>query len=182
MTDTADTAAGETLTLPDGSVVTPEDVFLYNDYPYRFVPAGVGGTGTDRAGVGGTGTDRAGASGADTSRSSETTAAPDGQPTFYLSPLYWGGGEMDVPFADREALSEQWEPADSGVLDESGWREWLTDAREREQFGEAEVDALAAELLDESQSGSLRDRLRGQTDRLRESLAGLLGRGGDSGA
>ncbi|MFB6243777.1 MAG: hypothetical protein ABEH80_06735 [Halobaculum sp.] len=182
MTDTADTTAGETLTLPDGSVVTPEDVFLYNDYPYRFVPAGVGGTGTDRAGVGGTGTDRAGASGADTSRSSETTAAPDGQPTFYLSPLYWGGGEMDVPFADREALSEQWEPADSGVLDESGWREWLTDAREREQFGEAEVDALAAELLDESQSESLTDRLRGQTDRLRESLAGLLGRGGDSGA
>jgi hypothetical protein len=28
----------ETLTLPTGETVTPEDVFLYNDYPYRFVP------------------------------------------------------------------------------------------------------------------------------------------------
>jgi len=28
----------ETLELPTGETVTPEDVFLYNDYPYRFVP------------------------------------------------------------------------------------------------------------------------------------------------
>lgn len=28
----------ETLELPNGEVVTPDDVFLYNDYPYRFAP------------------------------------------------------------------------------------------------------------------------------------------------
>jgi hypothetical protein len=28
----------ETLELPNGEEVTPEDVFLYNNYPYRFVP------------------------------------------------------------------------------------------------------------------------------------------------
>ena len=28
----------ETLELPNGEVVTPDDVFLYNDYPYRFSP------------------------------------------------------------------------------------------------------------------------------------------------
>jgi hypothetical protein len=28
----------ETLELPNGDVVDTEDVFLYNDYPYRFVP------------------------------------------------------------------------------------------------------------------------------------------------
>ncbi|MBV0924650.1 hypothetical protein KTS45_10620 [Halomicroarcula limicola] len=27
----------ETLELPNGDVVSPEDVFLYNDYPYRLV-------------------------------------------------------------------------------------------------------------------------------------------------
>lgn len=27
----------ETLELPNGDVVTPDDVFLYNDYPYRLV-------------------------------------------------------------------------------------------------------------------------------------------------
>ena len=28
----------ETLELPSGDVVTPDDVFLYEGYPYRFVP------------------------------------------------------------------------------------------------------------------------------------------------
>ena len=28
----------ETLDLPNGETVTTDDVFLYNDYPYRFVP------------------------------------------------------------------------------------------------------------------------------------------------
>jgi hypothetical protein len=28
----------DTLELPNGDVVDTEDVFLYNDYPYRFVP------------------------------------------------------------------------------------------------------------------------------------------------
>jgi hypothetical protein len=28
----------ETLELPDGTVVTPDDVFLYSGYPYRFRP------------------------------------------------------------------------------------------------------------------------------------------------
>ena len=28
----------ETLELPNGEEVTPEDVFLYNNYPYRFAP------------------------------------------------------------------------------------------------------------------------------------------------
>jgi hypothetical protein len=28
----------ETLRLPNGDEVTPEDVFLFNDYPYRYVP------------------------------------------------------------------------------------------------------------------------------------------------
>ncbi|WP_276272464.1 hypothetical protein [Haloarcula litorea] len=28
----------ETLELPNGDEVTPDDVFLYNGYPYRFVP------------------------------------------------------------------------------------------------------------------------------------------------
>jgi len=28
----------ETLELPNGETVTPDDVFLYNDYPYRFSP------------------------------------------------------------------------------------------------------------------------------------------------
>jgi hypothetical protein len=29
----------ETLTLPTGETVTPEDAFLFEGYPYRFVPA-----------------------------------------------------------------------------------------------------------------------------------------------
>ncbi|MEZ3117758.1 hypothetical protein RYH80_17715 [Halobaculum sp. MBLA0147] len=117
----------ETLELPDGSVVGVDEVFLYNGYPYRFVPV-----------------------------------EGDGEPAFLLSPLYWGGGDMDVPFADREALSDQWEPGESGRLDETGWRDWLAEAREDDTLGDAEVEALATELLDgESESGDsgLLDRL-----------------------
>lgn len=106
----------DTLELPDGNVVTPGEVLLYNGYPYRYVPAdGDGSTGGD-------------------------------SPEFHLSPLYWGGGEMDVPFTDRAALVEQWEPADSGVPDADGWEAWLADARADDRFGDEELDAVAREL------------------------------------
>lgn len=123
----------ETLKLPDGSVVTPDDVFLYNGYPYRFVP------GPD-----------------------------DAAPAFLLSPLYWGGGDMDVPFEDRAALVDQWEPAESGQLDDDGWREWLDDAHENDQFDDAELDALASEIRGGSGDGRGRSNADG-TD-------GILGR------
>lgn len=117
----------ETLELPDGSVVGVDEVFLYNGFPYRFVPV-----------------------------------EGDGEPAFLLSPLYWGGGDMDVPFTDREALCDQWEPGESGRLDEAGWRDWLAEAREDDTLGDAEVEALAAEILDEaseSDRSGLLDRL-----------------------
>ncbi|MFB6105415.1 MAG: hypothetical protein ABEJ70_00440 [Halobacteriaceae archaeon] len=103
--------AEETLTLPDGETVTPEDVFLFEGYPYRFVPA-------DEADV-----------------------------AFYLSPLYWGGGDMDVPFADREALAEQWGDASEGTLSAAEWESWLVEARADERFDDAELDHVRREVL-----------------------------------
>ena len=103
----------ETLTLPNGETVTPEDVFLYGGYPNRFVPAGEG---DDAA--------------------------------FYLSPLYWGGGEMDVPFRSREALVDQWGETGraTGPLSDDEWAAWLTEARGNDHFDDEELDAIAREL------------------------------------
>ncbi|WP_323191106.1 hypothetical protein [Halostella sp. PRR32] len=100
----------ETLELPNGEEVTPEDVFLYNNYPYRFVP--------------------------------ET----DEGDAFKLSPLYWGDSEMDVPFPDEDALTEQWGDGSRGTLSTEEWEQWLRDARRDERFGEAELDAIEDEL------------------------------------
>ena len=101
----------EMLELPNGETVTPEDVFLFGGYPYRFVPG-------------------------------------DDDAAFYLSPLYWGGGEMDIPFDGRDQLVDQWGEAGraEGPLSESEWEDWLIEARRREQFDEAELDAVAREV------------------------------------
>jgi hypothetical protein len=101
----------ETLKLPSGEEVTPQDVLMYKWYPYRFRPAGDG----------------------------ETAA-------FYLTPLYWGGGEMDVPFPDRGVLKGQWGEDSRGVLTTEEWAEWLREVREDDRFAGAELDALAEEL------------------------------------
>src|SRR6056297_1054818 len=101
----------DALELPNGDEVTPEDVFLYNDYPYRLV---------------------------------WLDAAEDH--AFELSPLYWGDSGMDIPFRDREALIDQWEPESRGVLTPEEWRTWLEDASADPRFDDAELDALAADL------------------------------------
>ncbi|WP_262178278.1 hypothetical protein [Haloarcula laminariae] len=100
----------DTLELPTGEEVTPEDVFLYNDYPYRLVWL-------------------------------------DGDEyAFELSPLYWGDSGMDIPFHDREALVDQWEPESRGLLTEAEWADWLDDASDDPRFDDDELAALAAEL------------------------------------
>lgn len=99
-----------TLELPNGESVTSEDVFLYNNYPYRFVFV-------------------------------------DGEEyEFELSPLHWGGGEMDIPFRDREALVEQWGSESRGTLTPEEWEQWLREVRHDERFGDDELTALAREL------------------------------------
>ncbi|MBX0284912.1 hypothetical protein [Haloarcula salinisoli] len=100
----------ETLELPNGDEVTPEDVFLYNDYPYRLVWL-----------------------------DSEDHA-------FELSPLYWGDSGMDIPFRDREALVDQWEPESRGVLSAEEWADWLDEASDDPRFDDEELAELAAEL------------------------------------
>ncbi|MFC4553436.1 MULTISPECIES: hypothetical protein [Halorussus] len=100
----------ETLELPNSDVVTPDDVFLYNEYPYR------------------------------------VSFVDDETYEFELSPLYWGGGEMDVPFRDRDALYEQWGEGSRGVLTPNEWEQWLREARRDDRFGDDELDALAREL------------------------------------
>ncbi len=125
----------ETLELPDGTVLSPDDVFLYNDYPYRFVP-------TD-----------------------ETESA-----AFLLSPLYWGGGEMDVPFAGHDELREQWIPDQSGDLDRGEWEQWLGDARADDTFDDAEIDALAAEILGDAESAATAATDEGLLSRIRSLL------------
>lgn len=127
----------ETLELPTDEVVTPDDVFLYNDYPYRFVPL-----------------------------EGERYA-------FKLVPLYWGGGDMDVPFTDRATLDEQWEPDASGTPSESEWADWLEVARADDRFDPAELDALDRELLGSDEAGRSSDD-EGLVARLRA----LVGRPG----
>ena len=147
----------DTLKLPDGSVVSPDDVFLYNGYPYRYVPvdeersADGAGDGTRSADGATDGVERTGES----TRQSPGPEPPD----FYLSPLYWGGGEMDVPFDDRAALADQWEASESGVLGPDEWASWLADARGDDRFDDAELDAVARELPGGDTPGLL-DRLR----------------------
>lgn len=115
-----------TLELPNGDTVTPEDVFLYNNYPYRVkFPDG---DSSDESG---------GAANGD---------PPDGDPEFVLSPLHWGGGEMDIPFREREALVEQWGPESRGTLTAEEWEGWLREVRHDDRFGDDELDALAREL------------------------------------
>ncbi|WP_255198711.1 hypothetical protein [Halorarius litoreus] len=123
----------ETLELPTDETVTPDDVFLFGGYPYRFVPGEGEG--------------------------------------FTLSPLYWGGGDMDIPFRDREELAFRWgDDGDaSGPMTDEAWREWLAERRDDDRFDEAELDALARELGvaedgghdgdDNGLVGRLRDRL-----------------------
>lgn len=129
----------ETLELPSGETVTPEDVFLFGDYPYRFVPE-----------------------------------EGDG---FTLSPLYWGGGDMDIPFRDREALVEQWGGAgDRGTLTDEEWADWLQGARTDDRFDDRELDALAQELgvADAGASGdegTLGDERSGLLARIRRWLS-----------
>jgi hypothetical protein len=101
----------ESLELPTGETVTPEHVFLFNGYPYRFVP-----TGDDRF-------------------------------AFELSPLYWGGGDMDVPFPDREHLASQWGPESRGTLTEAEWRDWLAESRADERFDADELAAIERTVL-----------------------------------
>jgi len=109
------------LELPNGETVTPEDVFCYENYPYRVQfpdgesPAAAEGVGEDDY-------------------------------EFVLSPLYWGGGEMDVPFRDREALADQWGPESRGTLAPEEWAAWLREARHDDRFGDDELDALARQL------------------------------------
>ena len=66
---------------------------------------------------------------------------------FKLAPLYWGGGDMDVPFEGREELVEQWGPESRGVLADAAWRDWLTEARDDDRYGDDELDAVERELL-----------------------------------
>jgi len=120
----------DSLELPNGDAVTPDDVFLYNDYPYRLV------------------------------------WLDDDTHAFALSPLYWGDSGMDIPFRDREALVDQWEPESRGLLSESEWADWLDEASGDPRFDDDELAHLADELptdwepaaTDES-GGGLRDRL-----------------------
>jgi len=115
----------ETLELPTGETVTPEDVFLFEGYPYRY--------------------------------------RPDDGEGFLLAPLYWGGGQLDVPFASREDLAARWEfddPDTRGLLDDDEWRAWLAAAREDDRFGREELDAIERELgLVEGPVERLRRRL-----------------------
>lgn len=101
----------ETLELPTGETVTPEDVFLFEGYPYRF--------------------------------------RPDEGEGFLLAPLYWGGGQLDVPFGSEADLAQRWaddDPDTRGLLGDEEWRAWLADAREDDRFGREELDAIEREL------------------------------------
>jgi hypothetical protein len=134
----------QTLTLPNGERVTTEDVFLYNNYPYRVrFP--------DRE------------ESPDSEPGTEEQADDEADYEFEFSPLYWGGGEMDIPFSDREALVEQWGEESRGTLTDEEWEMWLREAREDDRFGDDELDALARELSvsgGDGLVGRLRDVLR----------------------
>lgn len=81
----------------------------------------------------------------------------DDEYEFELAPLYWGDSGMDIPFADREALEDQWGSDSRGTLSESEWEGWVADARRDSQFSDEEVNEIAREL---SISTGLLDRLR----------------------
>ena len=100
-----------TLELPNGETVTPEDVFLFEGYPYRFVPDG------------------------------------DDRFAFELSPLYWGGGEMDIPFPDHEHLEARWGAESRGTLTDDEWEDWLNEARADDRFDGEELDAIERTVL-----------------------------------
>lgn len=123
----------ERLELPTGETVTPDDVFLFGGYPYRFVPG-------------------------------------DGD-AFVLSPLYWGGGDMDVPFRDREELAFRWgeDGEANGPMSEPAWAEWIDEHRDDERFGDEELDALARELGVTDELGDEGDET-GLVSRLRRRL------------
>jgi len=126
-----------TLELPNGETVAPDDVFLYNNYPYRV-------------------------------EFPDTEAfADDADYEFALSPLYWGGGDMDVPFRDRAALVEQWGPDSRGTLTAEEWEQWLREARHNDRIGDEEIDALAREL---PVSGGVTASGGGLVARLRRAL------------
>lgn len=79
---------------------------------------------------------------------------------FALSPLYWGGSGMDIPFPDRDALVEQWESDSRGTLTDEEWDGWIRDARRDPQFTDDEIDEIARQLgTTETTDGPL-DRLR----------------------
>jgi len=101
----------DTLELPTGEVVTPDDAFHYEGYPYRFRPL------------------------------------DHPEYAFALSPLVWGGGDMDVPFEDRAELREQWASESHGVRSDEEWREWLAEARSDDRFGDDELEAVERELF-----------------------------------
>ena len=114
----------ETLELPTGETVSPDDVFHYEEYPYRFAPS-------DRDDI-----------------------------AFVLTPLYWGGGEMDVPVPSTEAFREEWSERSRGLLDATEWETWLANARRDDRYGDAEIDAIAAELGVDDRDDGLFSRLR----------------------
>jgi hypothetical protein len=78
----------------------------------------------------------------------------------YLSPLYWGGGQMDVPVPDRGSFEEGWTEASRGVLTDREWATWLENARGDDRFDDAELDALARELGVADAGPGILDRLR----------------------
>ena len=141
----------DTLELPTGETVMPDDVFCYEGYPYRFLPAEArDGTTAHAEGPG---------------------PGPD-EVAFYLVPLHWGGGDMDVPFRDREALVEQWDDA-RGVLTDAEWAEWLVEAREDDRFDDDELDAIERELgLADAPSGGADGDAGDLLARLRRVLGG----------
>ncbi|WP_458189675.1 hypothetical protein [Haladaptatus sp. NG-WS-4] len=65
---------------------------------------------------------------------------------FELSPLYWGNSGMDIPFADREALVDQWEADSRGTLTSTEWEQWLREARHDPHFTDSELDEISREL------------------------------------
>ena len=103
--------------LPNGDVVEPGTVILYEEYPYRV----------------------------------------DADEGIVLSPLYWGDSELDLTFESQEALAASWGEDSAGVLSESEWRDWLTEARHDDRFGDDELDAVADVVLP---SRGLVDRFR----------------------
>lgn len=71
---------------------------------------------------------------------------------FVLSPLFWGDSPLDIPFSSRDALVAQWGEESRGTLTEDEWEAWLADARDDDRFGDEELEAVAAEVLDEDRT------------------------------